>query len=70
MVQQLLFAGEGVEGGGGEVGRLTGRVVELSTQAEDLQFQLSTLQMELEEERRKADEREVGPYIWAVLARV
>ena len=59
VVQQLQFAGEGVEGEGGEVERLTRRVVELSTQAEDLQFQRTALQAELEEERGRAEKREV-----------
>ena len=59
VVQQLKFAGEGVEGEGGEVERLTRRVVELSTQAEDLQFQRTALQAELEEERGRAEKREV-----------
>ena len=48
-----------MEGEGGEVERLTRRMVELSTQAEDLQLQRTALQAELEEERGRAEKREV-----------
>ena len=64
VVQHLDFTGAEKEGEG-EMGRLTARLVELSTRAEDLQFQLNTAEQELVEVRGRADETEVTiSYSW------
>ncbi len=59
MAQQLNFTCDGVTVGMGEEVRLRERVVELSTQAEDLQFKLTDAESALEEALGQARRAEV-----------